>query len=185
MDLEMRPLPVTARPSEAGFSLIEALIAAAILLIISIGMIPMFTQSILNNAAGSDQMQGSVFAKDDLETLQDSAFASTNLLIPGASVESLTTDYFMAGTTAQGDESWATTAPTTAAARWNRTTRVTQYSIGAFDDGFLLDTERRPGNTQATQIHFKVIEVRLDSGKKSKSGLPPGPSLVYRILKPF
>lgn len=183
MDLEMSP--VRGRSAEAGFSMIEALIAAAILLIISIGMIPMFTQSLLNNAAGSDHMQASMYAKDELEDRQDAAFFSSDLLVPGAAVEFVTTDYWLPGTAAVGDESWATTVAAGSRNRWTRTTRVMQYSIGSLDDGFLLDTERRPGSTQATQIHFKVIEVQLDSGKQATSGLPPGPRLIYRILKPF
>lgn len=188
MDLEMKnPAPtVTRRRGEAGFSVIEALIAAGILLIIAIGLIPMFTQSILNNAAGSDSSQSSTFAKDELESLQEMNFNVPDLLLTGATTELTSTDYWTQGSVASvGDEAWTTTAPTTVRPRWTRTTRVSQYSIGSFDDGMLAATERKPGSTQPIEVHFKVIEVQLDSGKQPTSGLPPGPRLVYRIIKPF
>lgn len=179
MDVEVK----AGRPGEAGFSLIEALIAAGILLIIAMGLIPLFSQSILNNAAGSDHTQASTFAKDELEDLEGLAFATPRLVVPGTAVENLSTDFWTAGTTDLGDEGWVSVAPSNP--RWSRTTRVTQFSVGAFDDGMLTDPERQPGNTQPIQVHFKVIEVQLDSGKKATSGLPPGPRLVYRIIKPF
>ncbi len=190
MDLEVKnPEPVAAIPrrrGEAGFSVIEALIAAGILLIIAIGLIPMFTQSILNNAAGSDSTQSSTFAKDELENLQEMNFNSPDLLLVGATTELTATDWWTQGSASSiGDEAWTSTMPTTVRPRWTRTTRVAQYSIGAFDDGALLPVERKAGSTQPIEVHFKVVEVQLDSGKQPTSGLPAGPRLVYRIIKPF
>ncbi|HWM93561.1 MAG TPA: prepilin-type N-terminal cleavage/methylation domain-containing protein [Thermoanaerobaculia bacterium] len=180
MDVEVS----AGKPGEAGFSMIEALIAAAILLIIAIGLIPMFTQSILNNAAGSDYTTSSVHAKDELENLQDAAFHNEALVIDSGDVELLTTDFWLPGTAGLGDELWTDTVPSGSEPRWTRTTGVTQYSIIAFDDGMLADAERKNGNAQPTEVHFKIIEVRL-ANNKAQSGLPPGPSLVYRMIKPF
>ncbi len=189
MDLEMKnpePIaPIAKRRGEAGFSVIEALIAAGILLIIAIGLIPMFTQSILNNAAGSDSSQSSTFAKDELENLQEMNFNTPDLLLVGATTELSSVDYWTQGTASIGDEAWTSTMPTTVRPRWTRTTRVAQYSIGAFDDGALVPAERKTGSTQPIEVHFKIVEVQLDSGKQATSGLPPGPRLVYRIIKPF
>jgi len=42
---------------DAGFSIIEALIAAAILLIIALGLLPLFTRSISDNVSGNDATQ--------------------------------------------------------------------------------------------------------------------------------
>lgn len=182
MDVEVKP---SARSGEAGFSLIEALIAAGVLLIIAIGLIPMFTQSILNNAAGSDHTSASTHAKDELENLQDLAFAHPELVLGAAEVERLTTDFWLQGTGDVGDEAWVATLPAGTRPRWTRTTRVSQYSISSFDDGMLTPAERKNGSTQPVEVHFKVVEVQMDSGRQQTSGLPPGPRLIYRIIKPF
>lgn len=181
MDVEVR-----SKPGEAGFSLIEALIAIAILLFIALRMIPLFSRSILNNSAGSDHTVASTFAKDELEGLQDAAFGSSALLIDDTEVLRLTTDFWLPGTASVGDETWVPTPlPTGIKSRWTRTTQVTQYSINAYDDWILEDDERKPGNAEPIEVHFKVIEVRLDNDKEASSGLLPGPSLVYRMIKPF
>lgn len=185
MDVELTPAGPAPSRGEAGFSLIEALIASGILLIIAIGLIPMFAQSILNNAAGSDHTSASTHGKDELENLQDMAFANPELALTGADTERTATEFWMQGTSDIGDETWAAAVPPGARPRWTRTTRVSQYSIGAFDDGVLGTTERKAGSAQPTEVHFKVIEVQLDSGKQQSSGLPPGPRLIYRIIKPF
>ena len=173
------------RKKDAGFSMIEALIAAAILLLIAIGLIPLFSQSILNNSAGSDHTVASTFAKDDLENLQDAAFGNTALLIDNTEELRLTTDFWLPGTAKVGDEQWVTTVPSGTRPRWTRTTQVTQFSISAYDDGILADAERKPGNAQPIEVHLKVIEVLLQNDKQASSGLAPGPNLVYRMIKPF
>jgi Tfp pilus assembly protein PilV len=183
MDVEVRSKP--GRPAEAGFSLIEALIAAAILLFIAIGLIPLFSQAILNNSAGSDHTVASTFAKDELEDLQDAAFGNSALLIDNTEDLLLTTDFWLPGSTSVGDEQWVATVPSGSQSRWTRTTQVTQYSISAYDDGILADDERKPGNAQPIEVHLKVIEVLLQNDKQASSGLAPGPNLVYRMVKPF
>ncbi len=184
MDLEMKAAR-PARSGEAGFSVIEALVAAAILLLIAIGMIPLFARSILNNEAGSDHSQASTIAKDELEAVMDLDFNSPDMVLTGGNVEILSTDYLLPGTIAFGDEQWVPTVTSTQRPSWMRTDRVTQFSIASLDDGRMVDTERRPGSTQPIEVHFKVVEVQIDSRKRAESGLPPGPRLVYRIIKPF
>ena len=55
---------------EAGFSLIEALIATGILLMIAIGIIPLFASSILNNTRGADSTTATNFSRSQLESLE-------------------------------------------------------------------------------------------------------------------
>ncbi|MCH9648549.1 MAG: prepilin-type N-terminal cleavage/methylation domain-containing protein [Deltaproteobacteria bacterium] len=52
---------------QAGFSLVEGLVAMAILLIIVLGLIPLFTQSMVNNVAGRHLTMASNFAADFFE----------------------------------------------------------------------------------------------------------------------
>lgn len=192
---QLPPAGAGGRPGEAGFSMIEALVAAAILLLIAIGLLPLFAQSILNNAAGSDHTIASMFAKDELEDLQDAAFNNTPLVLGPVDVTLQASEFWLPGTLNVGDESWVTVIPPGGRQRWRRTTTVTQYSISALkddnngifdgeDDWVLTDDERKPGNAQGIEVHLKLIEVRIDSGK-SATGLPAGPALIYRSVKPF
>ena len=57
-----------SRRSQAGFSLIEGLVAVALLLLIVVGVIPMFTQAMVSNAAGRHLTQVSNIATDGFET---------------------------------------------------------------------------------------------------------------------
>ncbi|MEZ5313277.1 MAG: hypothetical protein R2862_06270 [Thermoanaerobaculia bacterium] len=55
------------RTSEAGFSLIEGLVAAALLLIVTVGILPLFSRAMQNNAKGNDSTRQSNGAVDELE----------------------------------------------------------------------------------------------------------------------
>ena len=55
------------RSSRAGFSLVEGLVALAVLMTIVIGLIPLFTQSMVNNTAGRHMTQATNFSTDTLE----------------------------------------------------------------------------------------------------------------------
>lgn len=57
------------RKRQAGFSLVEGLIALAVLMTIVIGLIPLFTQSMVNNTAGRHLTQATNFATDSFEAL--------------------------------------------------------------------------------------------------------------------
>lgn len=55
------------RSGEAGMSLVEVTIAAAILLVVSIGVLPLFTRAIVNNRSGYDSNQASHLVRTSLE----------------------------------------------------------------------------------------------------------------------
>jgi hypothetical protein len=55
--------------AEAGSSLLEALIAAAALAFVSIGLLALFLRAVHNNVSGSDANEASQFARAELETL--------------------------------------------------------------------------------------------------------------------
>lgn len=64
-------LPVRRRrpPREAGTSLIETLIAAAILLVIAVSLFPMFHRAVANNLSGADASQATQHGRSELEGL--------------------------------------------------------------------------------------------------------------------
>jgi prepilin-type N-terminal cleavage/methylation domain-containing protein len=180
------------RPAgDAGFSLIEALIAAAILLIIAMGMIPLFKRSIDNNALGNDYTQGTSYAKSDLEDLIEIPMQSTDLVLPNAATDRSTVNYVQKGSqtgTPVRWQDWVDTAVTGQPVIWTRTTRLRQFGVSAYDDGILDDAEALPGGTEEAFVQIKEVSASLDSGKATP-GRRGGPSalsrLTFQMMKPF
>ncbi|MCP4250943.1 MAG: hypothetical protein GY778_28230 [bacterium] len=64
------PAPVApSTSSDSGFSLVEGLIAAALLLVIAVSILPIFVRALDNNLSGGRRSQLSTFASGDLEAL--------------------------------------------------------------------------------------------------------------------
>ena len=84
----------------SGFSLIEAVVAGAILLVIILGILPLFVRSMINNEGGSDFTQISNAAKGRAEELFQLPFDSPLLAIT-AGTERISEEYF-----SQRDKVW-------------------------------------------------------------------------------
>lgn len=162
--------------TQRGFSVIEVLIAAAIFLIIALGILPLFTQAIRNNMAGRDATDVSNLGKSRVEELLQVPFDA--LQVPAAGTVGVLTEFY-----SQRDRQWKTFTPplpTDDPALWLRTTRVRQYSLSdLLDDG--VANNPLPGNTPVLQIHFKEIEVEVRSANKNPLG--SGKSLTLRRLR--
>ena len=180
-----------ARPSghgEAGFSMIEALIAAAILLIIALGLIPLFTRSIIDNSSGNDATQVTNHGKTQLESLIQLPFNHERLEVPGGVNVAQSAETWTTGALNQaGDPNerwWQGTTPPAGSgeALWTRTTRVRQFSISDLDDGVLDNPQ--PGGTQPVFIQLKELEVQLENGKRG-TFLGGNQALTVRVVKPF
>ncbi|MEM7480605.1 MAG: hypothetical protein AAF481_05485 [Acidobacteriota bacterium] len=202
------------RPSrgEAGIGLVEALIAMALLLVVAISILPLFTRSMSNNVAGSQSTQIANQARRQLESLYQLPFNNQALEITAGS-ERLTTDYFSSGDPkVEGDEYWTATAPSgTARTVWTRDTTIRQYSLGGTvtdsdADGVLdfipgLEDSDDPGDddygyfdspldagTDRGFIHIKEVEVLLQYSEGDHTGeglVGPVPDMRIRVLKPF
>lgn len=182
----MRPvLQVSVRTREAGFSLIEAMIAAVLLLVIALGLIPLFSRSIVDNSSGNDSTQASNHGKTQLEALIQAPFNSRQLAVPAGQPLLQTTDSWAQGNPDElGDASegwWPGVPADRGTILWQRTTRVSQYSISDLDDGVLDNPQ--PGGVQSTFVHLKMVEVELDSQRPALIG--GGPNFTLRVLKPF
>lgn len=179
-----------ARPSspEAGFSMIETLIAAAILLIIALGLIPLFTRSILDNNSGNDATQATNHGKTRLEDLIQLPFNHQRLEVPGGADEGLAVETWTTGALNQsGDLNerwWDGTAPPAGSGEvlWRRRTRVQQFSVNDLDDGVLDNPQ--PGGTQPSFVQLKEVEVELENGKQGTL-LGGNQTLILRVVKPF
>lgn len=173
---------------EAGFSMIEALIAAAILLIIALGLIPLFSRSIIDNNSGNDATQVTNHGKTQLESLIQLPFNHERLEVPGGANVSQAAETWTTGALNQaGDPNerwWQGTAPPAGSgeALWTRTTRVRQFSISDLDDGVLDNPQ--PGGTQPVFVQLKELEVQLENGKRGTL-LGGNQVLTVRVVKPF
>jgi len=83
-----------ATRGEAGFSIVEGLVAALILLIVVLGVLPLISQSMLYNLQGLDATTEANAADDGLDTLLPLDVNAPELLLPVASTSLVATDLF-------------------------------------------------------------------------------------------
>lgn len=178
------------RRGDAGFSIIEALVAAAILLVIALGLLPVFSRSINDNVTGSDATQATNSGRTQLEELLQMPFNNQRLVVAAGSTSAVTTDYFTRGLSGSGtdtyqigsaSEGWTTTVSGRGPVLWNRTTTLKAYSISDLDDG-TLDTPL-DGGTDPSAIHLKQIEVLIENPKKDLFG--NGQGITLTVIKAF
>lgn len=101
----------SVQPAERGFSLVEVLAAVAILGIVALGIVGLFSHSIVVNASGYDYAVVSGVARQALEELQALPFGDANLTA--------------------GDHTWP---DPTGSGRFAVTYRVTDYGVGSWAD---------------------------------------------------
>jgi type II secretory pathway pseudopilin PulG len=187
----LKHLPA-GRHGAAGFSIIEALIAAAILLIIALGLLPLFSRSISDNVSGNDASQATNGGRTELEELLLVPFNNDRMTVPGGAAMAQTREDLTAGLTdktGDSDEAWwpdpgpypGPGVTGHGPVLWKRTSEVRQYTISDLADG-TLDTPL-PGGTQPTYIHLKELTVTVENPKKNLFG--NGQGITLRVLKPF
>lgn len=210
----MRPSTVDRRPSrrgESGLSLIEALIAMALLLLIAIGILPLFTRAMVNNAAGSEATATANHARHRLEELGQLPFNNLALQITAGDELLVQDRYFAGDQNVQGDEHWDAIGAGAGFELSHRTTRVRQFRLvfppGAIDEnldnvvdglGGLQDLDldgefdaQVSATTDISSIHLKEVSVELASPRDDPTGArgpgPLGAAPAYRVreLKMF
>jgi prepilin-type N-terminal cleavage/methylation domain-containing protein len=184
MGMEDRQSPVNREEravsrGERGFSLIEVLIAAGILLVVSLGVLPIFAQAIVNNRAGSDYTQATNYAKSELERLYSLPMDSPDLEI--TATDTVRVQYFL-----QAKKEWVTALPGNDVPLWTRTITLRQYSLGGVidvDKDGALDPPL-PAGTPIAFVHLKEIEVQVQSGR---AGGPfnTGKRITLRVFKAY
>jgi Tfp pilus assembly protein PilV len=170
-----RALPVGRRRSAGpagapgGFTIIEVLVAAVLLLMIAVGILPMFTRSIVSNAEGFDHSQVANFARGRAEEFFQLPFNSPELtLLVG--VDRVFDEYY-----SQNTRSWVDGAvPVGDNALWTRTTTIRQFSVTDLTAP-LADTAP-PAN-----VHLKEITVTVQSTRSGPLGV--GKAITVRHFK--
>jgi type II secretory pathway pseudopilin PulG len=147
---------------QRGFSIVEALVAAALILVIASGVLPMFTRAMVNNVAGNESTLVSNYSKSQTEELFQQPFG--NLEIPAGQAQlTLPMESWAAGSpdhTADANEGWWPNPAGKGIVRWQRQTVVRQYNVvEALEDGVIVPSEALDGGTAPEFVHFKEIDV--------------------------
>jgi type II secretory pathway pseudopilin PulG len=162
-------------PAHAGgFSLIEALIAAAILLVIAVGVLPLFIRSMINIEGGAEFTQVSNAARSRAEELFELSFNSDLLLI-NAGTELLFVYFF-----SKGEKVWRRGVEADAVgdddlALLRRTARIRQFNVNDLTSP--LDDSAPLGSVQIKEITVQVQSTRTGSP------LGPGKRTSVRVFK--
>jgi prepilin-type N-terminal cleavage/methylation domain-containing protein len=193
-----------SRPGpEGGFSLIEVLVATLIFAFILLGLVPLFTRAMADNASGRDAGSQANLGRSHLEELIQLPFDHDALELT-AGTTAVETRYLASGTSAMGDETWQATVPSgpREVAPWQRVTTVRQFAIhgvqdtdgdGVIDvilgledadgDGIpdaALDADTLPGG-----VHVKGLDIRVDSRREDDGPVVPTPPVRLQAVKAF
>jgi type II secretory pathway pseudopilin PulG len=144
------------RTGEHGFSIVEVMIAALLLLIIAIGILPLFAQSILSNAQGQDNTTAANFARSKLEEFRQLSFDNPLMQVTTGTQVQYNEVYL------QKAHTWVagTVAPAGDFALWSRTTFVRDYTANDMINPL-------PAGTDVSFIQLKEIEVQVVSNRNT------------------
>jgi hypothetical protein len=145
-----------AMSREDGISLIETMLASVMFLTVSLGVVPMFTQSMISNTSGNDSTKAANFARARTEELMQLPFNDLDLTIEAGSEKAVEEYYSL------DDLRWhAYPIPEGSTPEWSRLTTIRQYNVDALDDDLVQVAEALPAGTDPTFIHLKEIQVRV------------------------
>lgn len=167
-----------------GFSLVEVLIAALLLLIILLGIVPLFLRSMSSRQEGRESTAVGSYARTRAETLLQLPFDHPELTVPGGAAQLEVVEYLDRAT-----DRWSRDPALAAQAFWVRTTRVRQYGSSDLLDGDVdgdgnnLDLPL-PGGTNPRSIQLKEIEVAIESPRDG-GALGAAEEITVRVLKAF
>jgi len=163
-----------------GFTLLELLVAAGLLLVVLVGLLPLFMRSILENVEGRESTQVSNHGRSELEIFKQIRFNNPELDITAGN-ETVVQQYWTRPDPHYvGDEKWVDTVPVGELGLWDRTTTIRQFGInGVIDndlDGIIdqiigledadfdgyLDNPLAGGSLPGA-IHLKEVDVQIES----------------------
>jgi hypothetical protein len=148
---------IRSRRAQRGVSLIEVMLASVLFLTISLGVVPMFAQSMVSNTSGNDSTKAANFARARSEELMQLPFNHPDLSIDAGS-EKVSQEYYSSVL-----EAWQPfPIPADAPAEWVRNTTIRQYSVDALTDDVILVAEALEVGTDPSFVHLKEIEVEIE-----------------------
>lgn len=174
-------MEMTTRPSRraAGFSLVETLLAALILMVVALGVLPLFSRAMASNLSGSESTSLSNLAATHAEELYQLPFDHDLLRVPVGATEVVRDEVWT-----EEDNSWITGTLATVegdkTVRWTRQTRIRQFNVND-----LLGSSPTPldGGTPPGSVQVKEIEVEVGTSRQGGIALGPARSLRVRLFK--
>lgn len=165
--------------TESGFSLVEVLIAAAILLLVVLGLVPLFHRAMIYSASGREATAITNQSLSTVEEYYQLPFNNRDLDLAAAGGDIVVQEFWNAD-----DRLWENAesdATRESVPKRARTTTVRQYSLNAMGDGVLDPSEGLAGGANPREIHFKETEILLVS--EGEGGL--GGRIQLRRLKAY
>lgn len=158
-----------------GFSVVEVMIASTILLVVTLGVLPLFTRSISNNVQGQLSSEAVNEARSEVERLMQLGFNDPELTIPAGSTELKVEQHW--------NEDYHTWEAGVTGGLSNETTRIVtirQYGQTALDDEEITVDEALDGGVVATAVHIKEIVVAVTIASRMDA---PTKRLTLRVFR--
>ncbi|HXO42546.1 MAG TPA: prepilin-type N-terminal cleavage/methylation domain-containing protein [Thermoanaerobaculia bacterium] len=164
---------------QSGFSMVESLIAAAIIGIVAIGILPLFTRAMVDNMAGADYTRVTNYAKSKEEDFTRMPFLQQTIQVPAGQTQLLTTEYMDPASL-----NWVATKPANPLAVWTRVTTLTQYNLYDTDDDGMFNNPIAGGavGVDAVQVIQSQVQVKSISAIGPMGGRR---TTLVRYLKVF
>ncbi len=177
---------------QSGVSLVEVLIASSMMMIVLLGILPLFLRSVTNNQEGMAATEVTNHSRSRVEEMFQLTFDHPNLTLAAGTALTVDESWSPGAIDHAGDseERWFPGPPSdhpTRPIHWWRTTTVRQFGVNDISDD-PADNRRfstpLASNTDPIFVHFKEIQVTLQSTRES-GVLGPSKALTVRVLKPF
>ena len=176
----------------AGFSLLEALIAAALVLLITLGIMPLFTHSIIQNVSGKESTVATNYSRSSTEELVPLPLDREMLRPPVSQESKETCQDYDEGT---GWDYVTCGAPLVGEPTWIRNSFVQQYSIREIYDadtasGVPTFQNPIPGYAATDDrfdsfVHIRELMVVTEGQRTQGSPLGPGRRVDLTSLRGF
>jgi prepilin-type N-terminal cleavage/methylation domain-containing protein len=166
---------------EAGMSLLEVLIAMALMAVVALGILPLFSRSVRQNREGGNYTELTNVARSSLEEYLQLDFNAPALAIAAGSTEKVVSEYW-----SPVNRRWitfpadATTVPATA--RFQRTVSIRQYGSGDLVENGRLDTPL-DGATARDLVQLKLIRVTVRPLWQNSEGFGKRTPLALEVIK--
>lgn len=160
-----------ANRGEAGLSLVEALVAVGLLFIIAMGIIPLFSRAILNNALSNDGTRMANFAREIGEYGAGSNFDDPLFeLLPGELLLEVRQEWVSDRLSTDSEERAAyegrwyleDEAPADQMRFFRRTVETRQFGIGQWEWGKAFEpASSLPSGSPLGSVQLKLIEIEV------------------------
>jgi len=156
-----------------GFSLVEVLVASFFMLVLMLGVLPIFTRSLITNQMAYDNTRVVTFARSEMENYVQSPFddpsATPVMNVPTTGSELETEQYFDKLT-----KTWIVGAPPAGTSyEWTKKVTIRQFHISAIDDQQLDEAEALQGTAHSGNVHLKQVLIEIQRGNESSLLGPP------------